>query len=151
MTVLKLHAEPLKDVWLDAYGQLNEAYYLVPFANANWAFVEHFGVGVDYFERTGRAFYTLEAHLRYLKEVRAPARLEVESLVFRSDTKRIRLAHVMTAGGIERASFECILLHFDTREGRTAAMPADFQAALKRVEAAELPDWAGHGLSLEKR
>ena len=43
MTLLKLHAEPLKDEWLDAYGHLNEAYYLVPFSNGNWALQEHFG------------------------------------------------------------------------------------------------------------
>jgi len=151
MTVLKLHAEPLKDDWLDAYGHLNEAYFLVPFANANWAFVEHFEVGVDYFKRTGGAFYTVKAHLRYLKEVRSPAVLEIESLVFQSDAKRVRLAHVMTVDGIERASFECVMLHFDTRADRTAAMPAGFQAALKQVEVAELPDWAGQGIALEKR
>ena len=27
MTIFKLHSEPLKDEWLDAYGHLNEAYY----------------------------------------------------------------------------------------------------------------------------
>ena len=63
LTVFRLHSEALKEEWLDAYGHLNEASYLLPFANANWAFVEHFDVGVDYFERTGGAFYTLESHL----------------------------------------------------------------------------------------
>ena len=77
--MLKLYAEPLRDDWLDAYGHLNEAYYLVPFSNASWALQEHFGIGVDYFERTGCALYTVESHVRYLNEVRAPALLEVAS------------------------------------------------------------------------
>ena len=151
MTVFRLHSEALKDEWLDAYGHLNEANYLLPFANANWAFVEHFDVGVDYYKRTGGAFYTLEAHLRYLKEVRSPAQMAIESMVFQSDAKRLRLAHVMTVDGIERATFECLLLHYDTRADRTAPMPDDFQAALKRAEVAELPNWAGRGVSLKKR
>ena len=151
MTVFNLHAEALRDDWLDAYGHLNEANYLLPFANANWAFVEHFDVGVGYFERTGAAFYTLEAHLRYLKEVRSPAVLEIESMVFESDAKRVRLAHVMRVDGIERATFECLFLHYDTRADCTAPMPQFFQAALDQAEVAELPDWAGRGVSLRKR
>jgi acyl-CoA thioesterase FadM len=151
MTIMKLHAEPLLDDWLDAYGHLNEAYYLVPFSNTTWALQDHFGIGVEYFERTGGALYTVESHLRYLKEVRAPATLEIESLILGSDAKRIRLAHVMQVDGIERATFECLLLHFDTKAGRTTALPEAVQAALKAAEVAELPNWAGRKVSLEKQ
>ena len=151
MTVLKLHAEPLRDDWLDAYGHLNEAYYLVPFSNASWALQDHFGIGVDYFERTGGALYTVETHLRYLKEVRAPAMLELGTMVLGSDAKRLRFAHVMTVDGIVSATFECVALHFDTQAGRTAPLPEAVQAALKEAEVAEPPDWAGRSISLEKR
>ena len=151
MTVLKLHAEPLLSDWLDAYGHLNEAYYLVPFSNASWALQDHFGIGVDYFERTGGALYTVESHLRYLKEVRAPATMEIESMILGSDAKRIRFAHVMGVDGIERATFECVLLHVDTNAGRTAPLPETVQAELKAAEVAELPPWAGRNVSLAKR
>ena len=36
MSTFRLHEEPLQKGWLDAYGHLNEAYYLVPFSNATW-------------------------------------------------------------------------------------------------------------------
>lgn len=151
MTILKLHSEPLQDDWLDAYGHLNEAYYLVPFSNANWVVQDHFGIGVDYFERTGGAIYTVETHLRYLKEVRSPAIFEIESMIFDSDAKRIHQGHVMKVDGIERASFECVMLHFDSKANRTAPMPEDVQAALRKAAMADLPDWAGRGVSLTKR
>jgi acyl-CoA thioesterase FadM len=151
MTVLKLHAEPVRDDWLDAYGHLNEAYYLVPFSNASWALQDHFGIGVDYFERTGGAIYTVETHLRYLKEVRAPALLEVETMVLGSDAKRIRFAHLMAVDGIERATFECVALHVDTRSGRTAPLPEAVQTALKAAQVTDLPEWAGRAVSLQKR
>ena len=67
--MLNLHREPVQESWLDAYGHLSEAYYLVPFSNASWAYQDHFDIGVTYFEKTGGALYTLETHLRYLKEV----------------------------------------------------------------------------------
>jgi acyl-CoA thioesterase FadM len=151
MTVFKLHAEPVLDDWLDAYGHLNEAYYLVPFSNTTWALQDHFGIGVDYFERTGGALYTVESHLRYLKEVRAPAMMKIESLILGSDAKRIRFAHVMRVDGIERATFECLVLHVDNKAGRTAPLPEPVQAALKTAQVAALPPWAGRSVSLEKR
>jgi acyl-CoA thioesterase FadM len=151
MTVLKLHAEPMRDEWLDAYGHLNEAYYLVPFSNASWAVQHHFGIGVEYFERTGGALYTLETHLRYLKEVRGQTSMEIESLILGFDAKRIHLGHVMTVEGIERASFECVMLHYDTRAGRAAAMPEAAQAALKQAQVTALPAWAGRACSLERK
>jgi acyl-CoA thioesterase FadM len=151
MTVLKLHAEPLREDWLDAYGHLNEAYYLVPFSNASWALQDRFEIGVDYFERTGGALYTVETHLRYLKEVRAPALLQIESLVLGADAKRLHFAHVMTVEDSLKATFECVALHVDTRAGRTAPFPEAVQAALEAARAAEPPDWAGRGISLRRR
>jgi acyl-CoA thioesterase FadM len=151
MTLLKLHAEPLQEQWLDAYGHLNEAYYLVPFTNANWAILAHFGIGTDYYERTGGAFYTVESHVRYLKEVRFPALLETESLVFGADAKRLRAAHILKVDGVERATFECVMLHFDSKAGRVAPMPEAAQAALQAAVAGELPPWAGRGISLDRK
>ena len=61
MSLEKLHSEPVKDEWLDPYGHLNEAYYLVGFANAAWTFMDYFSIGPDYSERTGCGFYTVES------------------------------------------------------------------------------------------
>ena len=149
--MLQLHSESIRDEWIDAYGHLNEAYYLVPFSNATWALQEHFGIGVDYFERTGAALYSVESHIRYLKEVRAPAVMEIRSGIIAADAKKIHLAHVMVVDGIERATFECLGLHYDTRAGRTAAMPDDVQAALTASVLVPKPDWAGRSVSLEKK
>ena len=151
MTLLKLHSEPVQDAWLDAYGHLNEAYYLVPFSNTTWVLQDHFGIGVPYFEQTGCALYTVETHLRYLKEVRAAAVMEIESIILGSDPKKIRFAHIMKVEGMDCATFECLALHFDTRAGRTSPMPEEVQAALKAAEVAELPDWAGRSISLQKK
>jgi len=45
MNTYRFHSEPLQESWLDAYGHLNEAYYLVPFSNTTWIMQDHFGMG----------------------------------------------------------------------------------------------------------
>ena len=151
MTVLRLHSEALRDEWLDAYGHLNEAYYLVPFSNATWVLQDRFAIGVAYFEKTGCAIYTVETHLRYLKEVRAPATFDIESMILETDAKRIRFAHTMFVDGSERATFECLALHYDTRNACTAPLPDSVQRALQAACVAPLPDWAGRKIALSRR
>ncbi|MEQ8664133.1 MAG: thioesterase family protein [Rhodospirillales bacterium] len=151
MTTLKLHAEPVQDTWLDAYGHLNEGYYLVAFSNATWPLQAHFGVGTDYFDETGCALYTVESHIRYLQEVRAPAMLEIESLILGVEPKKLHIAHVMTVDSTERATFECLLLHFDTRAGGVTPMPDDVVAGLEAAAVAALPDWSGRAVSTRRK
>lgn len=152
MTILKLHSEPVQESWLDFYGHLNEGYYVVAFSNATWAVQEHFGLsGTDYFQASGCALYTVETHIRYLDDVKAPAMLEFESMVLGSDAKKLHLAHVLKVDGTERATFECLLLHFDTKEGRTTALPEASQTMLRDATMAEIPDWSGRSVSIAKK
>lgn len=145
------HVEPLREEWLDVIGHLNEASYSVAFGIANWPFCDELGIGVAYVKETGRALYTVESHLRLLKEVRAPAELHIEGTVLEYDAKRLRSAMTMTVDGIERATIENLGVHVDTRSGRTMAFPDAVIARLERFRAPSLPDWAGRGISLAKR
>jgi acyl-CoA thioesterase FadM len=149
MSLKELYSEPVKEEWLDPYGHLNEGYYLVAFANAAWAFCDHFGVGAAYFKETGCGVYTLETHLRYLREVHAPAVLDMEALVFETDKKRCRYGMIMRVEGEECATFECVVLHFDSNAGRSSPLPEETFAAMQAAEVNELPDWAGRSISLK--
>ena len=153
MPGLKLHAEPLQESWLDNYGHLNEAFYLVPFSNASWAFQDHFDIGIPYFEKTGGSLYTAESHIRYLSEVRAPAHIEIESFALQCDAKKIHFAHIMRVDGTERATFECLGVHFDSKSGRTSPMPESSQAAIAAacLPQDEWPDWIGRRISMSKK
>ena len=53
MHILKPHIEKLQPNWLDSYGHLNEAYYIVAFSNATWPLQNYFGIGDIYFKSTG--------------------------------------------------------------------------------------------------
>lgn len=151
MTVFSFHSEPMQDSWADAYGHLNEAYYLVPLSNTTWVMQDHFGIGTDYFEQTGCAIYTVETHLRYLNDVRSPATLQIETLILGSDAKKIWFAHRMLVDDQLCATAEFMALHYNTREGRTMEMPQRVQAALRAAAVETLPDWVGRRISLVKR
>ena len=151
MTVFRFHSEPMQESWCDAYGHLNEAYYLLPFTNTTWIMQDHFGIGTDYFEQTGCAIYTVETHLRYLNDVRMPAQLEIETLMLGSDAKKIWFAHQMQVDGNLCATAEFMTLHYNTRENRTMEMPAAVQQALQQAQLEELPDWVGRQISLVKK
>lgn len=148
MTVYRLNSVELKEEWLDAYGHLNEAFYLVPMSETTWLLQDQFDLGVSYFDETGCAIYTVETHLRYLKEVRAPATLEIESMILGSDAKRIWFAHQMLVDGVVRATSEFMALHYSTRDERTAPMPVDVQARLKEAALSARPDWVSGKISL---
>ena len=151
MSTFRFHSEPLQDSWLDLYGHLNEAYYLVPFSNTTWVMQDHFDIGSEYFDATGCAIYTVETHLRYLNEVRAPATLEIETLILGSDAKKIWFAHRMLVEGKLCATAEFMALHYDTREGATTAMPEAIQQRLAEAAVRELPDWAGRQIGLVRK
>ena len=140
----------MQDSWADAYGHLNEAYYLVPLSNTTWVMQDHFGIGTDYFEQTGCAIYTVETHLRYLNDVRSPATLQIETLMLGSDAKKIWFAHRMLVDDQLCATAEFMALHYNTREGRTMEMPQPVQAALQAAKVDTLPDWVGRQISLVK-
>ncbi|MGD2172348.1 MAG: thioesterase family protein [Gammaproteobacteria bacterium] len=148
MTIFRFHSEPMQQEWADAYGHLNEAYYLVPFSNATWKMQDHFGIGTDYFEASGCAIYTVETHLRYVNDVRMPANLEIETLMLGSGPKKIWYGHRMLVDGELCATAEFMTLHYDTRARKTAEMPAEIQSALTAAEVGELPGWVGRRISL---
>jgi acyl-CoA thioester hydrolase len=151
MTVFRFHSEPLQDSWLDLYGHLNEAYYLVPFSNTTWIMQDHFGIGSAYFDATGCALYTVETHLRYLNDVRSPAIIDIETQILGSDAKKIWFAHRMLVEDKLCATAEFMGLHYNTRESRTMAMPDAVQAQLAAATVTELPDWVGRQISLVKK
>lgn len=148
MTILKLHSEPIQDGWLDAYGHLNEAYYLVPFSNTTWIMQDLFGIGVDYFDKTGCAMYTVETHIRYLNDVRKSAMMNIETMILGSDQKKIWFAHQMLVNETLCATAEFMVLHYDTIAERTTPMPEDVQSKLRDAEIAGRPEWIGRRINL---
>ncbi len=150
MSVLELHSEPVRADWIDYNGHLSEAYYVLGFGHATDALYDHLGMDAAYRSASGCSLYTVESHIRYLREVVMGAELAVSTRVLGSDAKRIHFCHEMAVGGEVVASSELMALHFDTKAGVTTAMPDPVRRRLRQLRTAA-PDWAGRHIALDRR
>ncbi|WEV29315.1 thioesterase family protein [Streptomyces sp. 71268] len=159
------HREPVRAEWIDYNGHLSEAYYVLVFGHATDALMDEIGLDADYRQRTGCSLYTVEAHVRYLREVGAGSELTVVPRPLGVDGGKVRFVHEMYAApagalagagpvagpagagpeGELVATEELFALHVDQHTGRSAPLPDGARRELAaRVEVA--PPWAGRGI-----
>src|SRR6516165_5469364 len=87
------------------------------------AFFRFFGVD-DAYRAAGHSLYTVETHLRNLREAHEGEHLALTIQVLGTDAKRLHILHEMySATGALVATAEQMLLHVDTRAGQAAPFP----------------------------
>ncbi len=150
---LPLHETVVDPSWVDYNGHMTEARYLQVFADATDAFLRYVGVDAAYLDG-GHSMYTVETHIRYLREAAALEPLFVETQVLGADEKRLHLFHTMghVSTGGTLATGEHLLIHVDTAAGQACALVdplAERVAAAAAAHAAlPVPDGAGRAISL---
>lgn len=150
------HSERVRSEWIDFNGHMNVAYYVVVFDNAVDVLFEALGYGRDWREAAGRSHFAVEAHIRYLGEVKLGTLVAVESRMLGADAKRLHHFHIMRNAetGAVAATFEVLSLTVDmtTRKAGSLA-PADLQRALDAVAAhatLPLPDGVGRAVAMKR-
>jgi acyl-CoA thioester hydrolase len=129
--------------WIDYNGHLNMAYYNVLFDRAVDEALDLLGCGIEYVNTRRHSCFTVEVHVRYLRELNAgdPVRVTFQLLNF--DIKRIhyfeQLIHA-TEGWVSATS-ENMAVHVDMTARKSAPFPEDVSAALAGMHAthARLP------------
>jgi carnitine 3-dehydrogenase / betainyl-CoA thioesterase len=150
---LRLYETTVDPSWVDYNGHMTEARYGDVFGHATDAFLRHVGLDAAYLGQ-GHSTYTVETHIRYLREVAALAPLSVETQVLGSDEKRLHLFHTMThvATGEELATGEHMLIHVDTKAQRACAWVEPLAERVAAAAAAHatlpVPDGARRAISL---
>ncbi|MFE1766426.1 thioesterase family protein [Streptomyces angustmyceticus] len=145
---LPLFHQTVRDDWIDYNGHLSEAYYVLVFGFATDALMDAAGLDAAYRDRTGCSLYTVEAHVRYLREVARGSELTVRTSVLGVDGRKLRLLHEMFAGppsGSPVATEELFALHVDRAAGGAAPLPDASRDHLAGL-LAPAPPWAGHGI-----
>ncbi|MGX1970869.1 thioesterase family protein [Streptomyces kronopolitis] len=145
---LPLFRRTVQDDWIDYNGHLSEAYYVLVFGFATDALMAAAGLGPSYRERSGCSLYTVETHVRYLREVARDTELTVRTTVLGVGDKKLRFLHEMFAGeptGEPVATGEQFTLHVDRTAGRSVPLPEATRAFLADL-IAPAPPWAGHGI-----
>ncbi|MDH3688688.1 MAG: thioesterase family protein [Gammaproteobacteria bacterium] len=152
-----LHRTTVKAEWLDNYGHMNMAYYLLVCDEATYAFWEKANDGVPIEERGGAEYAVVETHVNYLQEVQLGDPLCVTTQLLGADEKRFRLHHTMSheTQGFVAATNEVMALGFDLNARKLMKFKESVQAQLRQVlvehAALPLPKNAGRGISMDKR
>jgi carnitine 3-dehydrogenase len=133
---LRLHETLVKPEWADYNGHMSESVYLLVFGDSADAFFRFFGIDEDY-RAAGRSLFTVETHLRNLREAYVGDRLRLTLQVLGVDTKRLHILHEMLDDADRVLSTaEQLLLHVDTQAGRAAPFPDEIGARLQEIRTA---------------
>ncbi|MGI9464686.1 MAG: thioesterase family protein [Aestuariivirgaceae bacterium] len=116
--------QTIKDDWIDYNGHFNMGYYGVLFDICADDAFEFIGLGPDYL-KTGCSFYTLEAHISYLREMHAGDPVQVKFRILDYDAKRIHYFEEMyhAEHGWLAATLEGICMHIDMNIKKSAPFP----------------------------
>jgi acyl-CoA thioester hydrolase len=146
---LRVDGDPIPAEWVDYNGHMLDACYPLAFAPATTALLDALELGEAYRARTGCTIYTVECHLRYLRELHAGDVPRCATQLVGFDEKRIHAHHTLaTADGAEpSATCELLFLHVNQASGRVEPLPEEARARLARVHRAHaaLPPLEGLG------
>jgi acyl-CoA thioester hydrolase len=147
----------VEPAWIDYNGHLNMAYYNLLIDRAVDEAFELVGLGPDYVRTRNASYFTAEAHVRYLRELRvnAPVRCTIQLLGF--DAKRLHFYAELhhAAEGWVSASSEQLALHVDMATRRVSPWPDDVLERLAAMKAAHaalpVPESVGKPISVPSR
>jgi carnitine 3-dehydrogenase len=152
---LRLHETRVEPGWVDFNDHMTESRYLQVFGDATEALFRVIGVDQAYHQR-GHNYYTVETHLRHLREVEGGTPLHVTTQILGADEKRIHFFHALYRSDNDTllATAEQIQLHVDTQASRAAPAEPQVLARVQRIAAAHRPlarpEGSGRSISLAK-
>jgi acyl-CoA thioester hydrolase len=115
----------VEDQWIDYNGHFNMAYYNVIFDRAGDEAFLLLGLGPDYVKRTNCSFFTLEAHVTYLRELHAGDAVKVTFRLLDHDAKRVHYVEQMyhAEDNWLAAVSEHIVIHVDMTAKKSSPFP----------------------------
>lgn len=152
MTGLPPFHSTVRPEWVDYNGHMSEAFYVLVFGHATDALMIETGLDSGYREATGCSLYTVESHVRYLREVPEAAHLAVRTRLVGVAARKARFVHemyVVPEPGSEPApdaapvaTTELLAVHVDQGAGRAAEFPEAIRHRFTELTE-PAPDWAG--------
>ena len=147
MSRLHLYRNQVRSEMLDYNGHMTEGWYVLLFGEASDAFYDHIGAGAQW-RNGGRSLYTIEAHIRYLRELSAGEHITVATQLVAMDAKRLHFVHEMVRDGKVVATEELLVLCVDTTLGRATPLDAHLVKALRTLCTLPPPDYSGRRIGL---
>jgi acyl-CoA thioester hydrolase len=151
------YRDVVRPEWIDSNGHMNVGYYLVVFDFATDAWFDY--VGLDRAHRRVERITTfaLEAHVVFVREVRAGDPLRFTTRLIAHDAKRLHYFHEMhhATEGYLAATNELVSLHVNQATRRGAPMSPAVLDRLARIQKAHdavpVPVQVGRRMGLTAR
>jgi acyl-CoA thioester hydrolase len=149
-----IHRETVQQGWIDYNGHMNEGYYPVIFSHAADELMIRLGVTPAFIKKTELTFFTVESHIRFLKEVKLGAGVAVRVQVLGVREKKFHLWYSMTEGddGPEVATMESLWLFYDGKERKVGPIAPEVRRKIDEMIATQgdrpTPDGAGRHIAL---
>ena len=149
---LRLYEVTVSSAWTDYNHHLTESAYLLIMGESSDAFFRFVGID-DAYRQAGHSLYTVETHLRNLREAHEGEHLRLTIQVLGTDAKRLHILHEMySAMGALVATAEQMLLHVDTRAGQAIPFPEHLADRLCEIRAAHaalpVPEYVGRAIRI---
>jgi acyl-CoA thioester hydrolase len=128
-------SEIVRPEWTDYNGHLNVGYYVVAFDHATDAFLDWLEIGAKYAATRRQSLFVAEAHVSYLRELRALDPIRFSTQYVGHDSKRLHIIHTMQneRQGYVAAINELLLLHVSLDKRCVIRWPQDVAERLKRT------------------
>jgi acyl-CoA thioester hydrolase len=152
---LRLHRATVQPAWMDYNGHMSESCYLLAFGDNADAFFRYIGIDEQY-RGEGHSLYTVETHLHHRREASEGDDLSMTLRVLDHDDKRVHVFHEMFLGDSDvlLATAEQMLVHVDSRAGRSVPMSRDLRARLAAIQEAHaqlaVPESVGRPMQIRR-
>jgi carnitine 3-dehydrogenase len=148
---LRLLETRVPAAWVDYNGHAHESTYLRLTGDATDALLNLVGVDAAYRRERG-SYFTVETHIRHLREMKAGDLVHVTTQILGADEKRIHVFHRVLNGDEELATVEQMLLHVGAADARASAAGPEVLARVRALAdghgALEQPPRVGRSIEL---
>lgn len=127
-----IYLDEVKKEYVDYNNHMNDAAYFKMFSLATEHFMDAIGLDAKGREEMDYSIFTLESHVRYLKEIKEGKKFSISCQILQHDKKRIHLFLVMNNEKSEKiSSCELMLIGINLKTRKPANFPA---VILKNIE-----------------
>ena len=147
----------IESQWIDYNGHFNMAYYNVLFDRDSDLGLALIGLGPAYVAQTGNSYFTLEAHISYLRELHPQDEVQITIQILDFDAKRLHYVQIMhhAKEGWVACVTENIVMHVDMASKKSSAFPPDVLEKIRLAHEAHkslpVPLQVGHKIGIPRK
>lgn len=113
------HECGIDPAWIDYNGHLRDGYYALIASASIDTLMDDLGIDEAYRRDERCTLYTLEMHLRFLREIKGSARLRIDRYPAEFDAKRLRLLIAMRDAGTDEVAAVADVMLMHVHQGAT--------------------------------